>query len=37
MLESFGEDYLVYKRQMPMSIPRWGRWRQLAAAIQIKK
>lgn len=37
MLETFGEDYLAYKRQVPMFIPRWGRWRQLAAASQVKK
>tara|TARA_R110002012_G_scaffold318652_1_gene537455 strand:- start:180 stop:560 length:381 start_codon:yes stop_codon:yes gene_type:complete len=37
MLKTFGEDYLAYKRQVPMFIPRWGRWRQLAAASRIKK
>ncbi|WP_350560749.1 isoprenylcysteine carboxylmethyltransferase family protein [Psychrobacter sp. CAL346-MNA-CIBAN-0220] len=37
MLETFGEDYLAYKRRVPMFIPRWGRWRQLAVASQVKK
>lgn len=37
MLETFGEDYLAYKQQVPMFIPRWGRWRQLAVASQAKK
>lgn len=36
MLDEFGQDYLAYKRQVPMFIPRWGRWRQLAAASRDK-
>ncbi|GAA3977161.1 hypothetical protein [Allohahella marinimesophila] len=32
MLEEFGDNYLAYKHQVPMFIPRWGSWRQLAAA-----
>lgn len=32
VLGQFGEAYRAYRRQVPMFIPRWGRWRQLAAA-----
>ena len=32
VLKQFGETYRTYQRQVPMFIPRWGRWRQLAAA-----
>lgn len=32
VLKEFGEEYRAYQRQVPMFIPRWGRWRQLAAA-----
>ena len=33
----FGEAYRAYQRQVPMFIPRWGRWRQLAAASRDSK
>jgi len=32
VLKQFGEEYHVYQQQVPMFIPRWGRWGQLAAA-----
>jgi len=32
VFKQFGEAYRAYQRQVPMFIPRWGRWRQLAAA-----
>lgn len=32
VLKEFGESYRAYQLQVPMFIPRWGRWRQLAAA-----
>ncbi|WP_212564405.1 methyltransferase family protein [Psychrobacter pacificensis] len=37
MFEEFGKDYLTYKQQVPMFIPQWGQWRQLAAAARVKK
>ena len=32
VLKQFGDAYRNYRRQVPMFIPRWGSWRQLAAA-----
>ncbi len=37
MFEEFGKDYLAYKQQVPMFIPQWGQWHQLAAAARVKK
>ena len=28
--EQFGIEYLEYRKQIPMFIPRWGKWRKLA-------
>ena len=30
MLARFGDDYRAYRRRVPMFIPRWGQWRELA-------
>ncbi|MHB8525307.1 MAG: methyltransferase family protein [Candidatus Acidiferrales bacterium] len=35
MVEQFGEAYRAYQRRVPMFIPRWGTWRQLADASKI--
>lgn len=32
MLTHFGEAYRAYQRRVPMFIPRWGQWRNFAAA-----
>lgn len=32
MLAHFGEAYRAYQRRVPMFIPRWGQWRNFAAA-----
>jgi protein-S-isoprenylcysteine O-methyltransferase Ste14 len=34
MIARFGDAYRTYQRQVPMFIPRWGQWRQLADASQ---
>ena len=31
MLEQFGDEYRAYRQRVPMFIPRWGQWRNLAA------
>ena len=31
MLAQFGEEYRVYRNQVPMFIPRWGTWRLFAS------
>lgn len=30
MVEQFGDDYRAYRKHVPMFIPRWGQWRNLA-------
>ena len=32
MVARFGEEYRVYQRQVPMFLPRWRRWRDVAEA-----
>jgi len=32
MLEHFGEKFRAYRLRVPMFIPRWGQWREFAAA-----
>jgi len=32
VLKQFGDTYRAYQEQVPMFVPRWGSWRQLAAA-----
>ncbi len=34
MIDWFGDAYRTYQRQVPMFVPRWGQWRQLADASQ---
>jgi protein-S-isoprenylcysteine O-methyltransferase Ste14 len=34
MIDRFGDAYRAYRRQVPMFIPRWGQWRQLADVSQ---
>jgi protein-S-isoprenylcysteine O-methyltransferase Ste14 len=34
MINRFGDAYRTYQRQVPMFIPRWGKWRRLADASQ---
>lgn len=34
MIDRFGDAYRAYRRQVPMYIPRWGQWRQLADVSQ---
>lgn len=34
MIVRFGDAYRTYQRHVPMFIPRWGQWRQLADASQ---
>lgn len=31
LLQRFGEAYATYQRQVPMFLPRWGRWKRLLA------
>ncbi|GGY71181.1 methyltransferase family protein [Marinobacter zhanjiangensis] len=32
VIARFGDAYRAYQRQVPMFIPRWGQWKQLASA-----
>ena len=32
MIDRFGEQYRAYQSRVPMFVPRWGQWRQMAAA-----
>lgn len=32
-IEMFGEDYLAYRRRVPMFFPRWGDWRRAFSAM----
>ncbi|MDF9436112.1 methyltransferase family protein [Chromohalobacter israelensis] len=32
MLAQFGDAYRAYRRHVPMFIPRWGQWRELASS-----
>ena len=34
MIAIFGDDYRAYIDRVPMFVPRWGRWRELARASQ---
>lgn len=34
MIDRFGDAYRAYRRKVPMFIPRWGQWRQLADVSQ---
>lgn len=34
MIEQFGEEYLDYRRRVPMFFPRWGEWRRLLGATR---
>lgn len=31
VVEQFGEEYLAYRKLVPMFVPRWGQWRKLVA------
>ncbi len=33
LVEHFGEEYLAYRRRVPMFFPRWGEWRRLFGAM----
>jgi protein-S-isoprenylcysteine O-methyltransferase Ste14 len=36
MLEQFGDAYRAYQRQVPMLVPRWGKWREVVNASGSK-
>jgi protein-S-isoprenylcysteine O-methyltransferase Ste14 len=37
MLEQFGEEFRAYRRRVPMFVPRWGQWRELARQSNISQ
>ena len=34
MIDEFGEDYRMYRQQVPMFVPRWGQWRRFASGFR---
>ena len=37
MLDQFGEAFQVYRDRVPMFVPRWGQWRELAGQSHIRR
>ena len=35
VLQEFGEEFRAYQERVPMFVPRWGQWRQLATRSDI--